>query len=78
MLFTSSEETAKGQHQNFPFTTSEIKKCLEHKILYSSYLIPSDITKMLCRGKEAMLSPVASKSLLKGYICLYVNELRFK
>lgn len=62
MLFTSSKETAKGQHQNFSFTTSEIKKCLEHKTLNSLYPVSSDIMKMLCREKT-MLSPVASKSV---------------
>ena len=41
----SSKETAKGQHQGFSFTTSEKKKCLEHKTLYSLYSIPPDITK---------------------------------
>ena len=62
----SSKETAKGQHQGFSFTTSEKKKCLEHKTLYSLYSIPPDITKTFTlQGGSDKAFPTFIKILAK-------------
>lgn len=66
MLFMSSKETAKGQHQNFSFTASYRKKCLEHKTLYSLYPIPPDIRKMFAlQGGSDKAFPTCIKISVK-------------
>ena len=58
-LFRSSEETGEGQHQNFSFTTSKKEKYLKcthtHTNAFSLYTVPSDVTKMLGKGRAAIL-----------------------